>query len=121
MNVLAKEVQWSSNQCGRLWFFDKNLGEDVRLVNDSHLLDMFAVYKAEMCCQVLGVFDNAVSTADDYAELERRCCQRRATPGSAQIPNDRPEGRSSLRPEGLAKEERHSLPTPARLDRKSVV
>jgi hypothetical protein len=45
MNVLAKEVQWSSNQCGRLWFFDKNLGEDVRLVNDSHLLDMFAMYK----------------------------------------------------------------------------
>ena len=37
MNVLAKEVQWSSNQCGRLWFFHKNLG-DVRLVNDSHLL-----------------------------------------------------------------------------------
>ena len=29
MNVLAKEVQWSSRQCGRLWFFDKNLGEDV--------------------------------------------------------------------------------------------
>jgi len=92
MNVLAKEVQWSSNQCGRLWFFDKNLGEDVRLVNDNHLLDMFAMYKVEMCCQVLGVFDNAVSTADDYAELERRCCEQRATPGSAQIPNDRPEG-----------------------------
>ena len=34
---------------------------------------MFAMYKAEMCCQVLGVFDNAVSTADDYAELEPLC------------------------------------------------
>ena len=45
-----------------------NLGEDVRLVNDCHLLDMFAMYKAEMCCHVLGVFDNAVSTADDYAD-----------------------------------------------------
>ena len=31
------------------------------------------MYKAEMCCQVLGVFDNAVSTADDYAELEPLC------------------------------------------------
>ena len=50
-----------------------NLGEDVRLVNDCHLLDMFAMYKAEMCCHVLGVFDNAVSTADDYAELEPLC------------------------------------------------
>jgi len=74
MNVLAKEVQWSSRQCGRLWFFDKNLGEDVRLVNDRQLLDMFSMYKAEMCCQVLlGVFDNSVSTADDYAELEPLC------------------------------------------------
>ena len=34
--------------------------------------------------------------------------------------NDRPEGRSNLRPEGLAKEEQRSLPTPARLsDRKA--
>jgi len=32
------------------------------------------MYKAEMCCQVLlGVFDNSVSTADDYAELEPLC------------------------------------------------
>ena len=30
--------------------------------------------------------------------------QQRTTPGPAQIPNDRPEERSSLRPEGLAKE-----------------
>ena len=73
MNVLAKEVLLSSNQCGRLWFFDKNLREDVRLVNDSHLLDMFAMYKAKMCCQVLRVFDNSVSSADDYAELEPLC------------------------------------------------
>ena len=35
---------------------------------------MFAMYKAEMCCQVLvGVFDNSVSTTDDYAELEPLC------------------------------------------------
>ena len=32
----------------------------------------------------------------------RRRCRRRATPGPAQITNDRPEERSSLRPEGLA-------------------
>ena len=33
----------------------------------------------------------------------RRRCERRATSGPAQNPNDRPEGRSNLRPEGLAK------------------
>ena len=40
--------------------------------------------------------------------------------GRPKIPNDRPEGRSNLRPEGLAWKERRSLPTPARLsDRKA--
>ena len=31
------------------------------------------MYKAEMCCQVLGVFDNSVSTTDDHAKLEPLC------------------------------------------------
>ena len=35
---------------------------------------------------------------------QQTALQRCATPGPAQIPNDRPEERSSLRPEGLAKE-----------------
>ena len=35
---------------------------------------------------------------------QQTALQRRATPGPAQIPNDRPEERSSLRPKGLAKE-----------------
>ena len=39
---------------------------------------------------------------------------------SSQIPNDRPQGRSNLRPEGLAEEERRPFLTPARLsDRKA--
>ena len=43
-------------------------------MNDSHSLDMFDMYKAEMCCQVLvGVFDNSVSTTDDHAKLEPLC------------------------------------------------
>ena len=50
----------------------------------------------------------------------RRRCERRATPGPAQKPNDRPEERSNLRPKGLAKEEQRPLPTLARLsDRKA--
>jgi len=54
------------------------------------------------------------------ARPSRRCCERRATPRPAQKPNDRPEGRSSLRPESLAKKKWRSLPTPARLsDRKT--
>ena len=38
------------------------------------------------------------------SSAQQTTLQHRATPGPAQIPNDRPEERSSLRPEGLAKE-----------------
>ena len=38
------------------------------------------------------------------SSAQQTALQRRATPGPAQIPNDRPEERSSLRPEGLVKE-----------------
>ena len=54
------------------------------------------------------------------ARPSRQHCERRTAPGLAQIPKNRPEGRSNLRPKGLAKEEQRSLLTPARLsDRKA--
>ena len=40
--------------------------------------------------------------------------------GQPKYLNDRPEGRSDLRLEGLAKKERRSLPTPARLSDRKV-
>ena len=41
--------------CG---FFDKRMCEDVRLVNDFQLNDVFDMYKDQMHCQlVVGVFE----------------------------------------------------------------
>jgi hypothetical protein len=53
MKVLAVELKWAPNQSAKLWFFDRNFGEDVRLVDDGHLIQMFQMYKSEMFCQIL--------------------------------------------------------------------
>ena len=61
---LRNEVKWASNQSASLWFFDKNVQEDVRLVSDIQMIDLFDMYMFEMCCCLLvGVFDNAVANA----------------------------------------------------------
>ena len=50
---LCEEVSWSSNQMGTIWYFDKNLGEDVMIVDDNQFQNMFEIYKIEMHCKVL--------------------------------------------------------------------
>ena len=48
--------------------------EDVRLDSDIQMIDLFDMYKSEMCCRVLvGVFNNAVSDALEYELLEPLC------------------------------------------------
>jgi len=74
MESLRNEVKWTSNQSASLWFFDKNVQEDVRLVSDIQMIDLFDMYKSEICCYVLvGVFDNVVSHALEYELLEPLC------------------------------------------------
>ena len=71
---LRNEVKCASNQSASVWFFDKNVQEDVRLVSDIQMIDLFDMYRSEMCCRVLvGVFDNAVSDAHEYELLEPLC------------------------------------------------
>ena len=71
---LWNKAKWASNQSASLWFFDKNVQEDVKLVSDIQMIDLFDMYKSEMCCCVLvGVFDNVVSDAFEYELIEPLC------------------------------------------------
>lgn len=55
LSMVSSEVNWSSNQNGTIWFFDKTLCEEVMLVDDVQFQNMFEMYKSEMHCQVLVV------------------------------------------------------------------
>jgi hypothetical protein len=57
-----------------MWFFDKNLKEDVRLTSEIQMIDLFDMYKAQMSCHfVVGVFDKSVSNAPEFDLLEPLC------------------------------------------------
>jgi hypothetical protein len=57
-----------------VWFYDKKVGEDVKLENDFQMHDLFEMYKDQMCCQVIvGVLDNCLRELDEFATLEPLC------------------------------------------------
>ena len=61
VSSLLKEVNWGSNQSSTVWFYDKRMGEDVRLDNVIQMIGMFEMYKSEMrCVIVVGIFDKAL-------------------------------------------------------------
>uniref|UniRef100_K3ZMA5 Uncharacterized protein n=1 Tax=Setaria italica TaxID=4555 RepID=K3ZMA5_SETIT len=41
MNSLRNKVKWAPNQDATVWFFDKRIGEDVRLTNEIKMLDLY--------------------------------------------------------------------------------
>jgi hypothetical protein len=57
---LSEVVSWSYNQKGTVWFFDKNVGEDVMILDDNQFQNMFEMYASEMHCKVLIVVDNTL-------------------------------------------------------------
>ena len=74
MQSLQSAVKWSSNQCATVWFFDKNLKEDVRVTSEIQMIDLFDMYKAQMSCHfVVGVLDKSVSNAPEFDLLEPLC------------------------------------------------
>lgn len=54
-----------------IWFFNKNAGEDVRLVDEVQFQNLIGMYKSKMHCQViLVVLDKALWDEDEFDHLE---------------------------------------------------
>ena len=71
---LANEMNLCTNQTPTVWFFDKRLNEDVRLVDEIQMVDLFEMYKEEMTCQVtVGVFDSSICVEHEFDALEHLC------------------------------------------------
>jgi len=71
---LANEMNLCTNQTPTVWFFDKRLNEDVRLVDEIQMVDLFEMHKEEMTCQVIvGVFDSAICVEHEFDALEPLC------------------------------------------------
>jgi len=74
LSSISDELKLHSNQLPTLWFFDKRLHEDVRLVSEIQMLDIFEMYKEEMSCQIIvGAFDKSVCSAAEFDELQPLC------------------------------------------------
>ncbi|CAL4988329.1 unnamed protein product [Urochloa decumbens] len=74
MNSLRNEVKWADNQAATVWFFDKRVGEDVRLTNEIEMVDLFEMYKSEMSCHVVvSVCAKSVCDEHELDDLEPLC------------------------------------------------
>jgi len=70
VSSIANELNVPSNQLPTVWFFDKRLHEDVRLISEIQMVDVFEMYKEEMGCQlVVGLFDNDA----EFDDLQPLC------------------------------------------------
>jgi hypothetical protein len=77
MNSLSIELESAPNQSVIISFFDKRRNEDVNLIDEIQMLDLFDMYKEEMACQVAirvvelaTVGDDVDLEADDVHDVE---------------------------------------------------
>jgi hypothetical protein len=101
LKSLTTELNLGTNQEPTVWFYDKRLNEDCRLVDEVQMVDFFEMYKEEMTCQVVvGVFDREEIF---FASLETICV---VPPGAdAQVePEAQPEAAGSMPKEPNANE-----------------
>jgi len=74
LESLSKELKWGPNQVPTVWFVDKRCGEDVRLVDERQMTDLFEMYKPEMIYQVIvSIFDKDVVAEHEYDTLGSLC------------------------------------------------
>jgi hypothetical protein len=72
MKYLTTELNLSTDQTTTVWFYDKRMYEDCRLVEEIQMIDFFEMYKEEMRSQILVyVFDKDKCTEEpNYDALE---------------------------------------------------
>nr|AAP12925.1 transposon protein, putative, mutator sub-class [Oryza sativa Japonica Group] len=68
MESLRVEFKWGSNQSPLVWYFNKNLGEDVRLIGDTDLPDIFEMYATEASFHLL------VAVLEESMDVASVCC-----------------------------------------------
>uniref|UniRef100_I1QU88 CCHC-type domain-containing protein n=1 Tax=Oryza glaberrima TaxID=4538 RepID=I1QU88_ORYGL len=68
MESLRVEFKWGSNQSPSVWYFNKNLGEDVRLIGDADLPDIFEMYATEARFHLL------VAVLEESMDVASVCC-----------------------------------------------
>lgn len=74
LSSLSNKVNWGMEKAVALWYFDKRMGEDVRLTNETQMVDLFEMYKSANCCQVVAVIlDKTVQLQHEFDELEPIC------------------------------------------------
>ncbi|CAN6217262.1 unnamed protein product, partial [Urochloa humidicola] len=74
MQSVSNEVECGENQCATVWFYDKTMEEDVRIVDDVQMATFFDMYKTEMQCQlVVSVLDKSLCEAHEFDYLEPIC------------------------------------------------
>ena len=111
MKCLENEVKWAPNQSATVWFFHKKLGEDIRLIEEFHLRDMFEIYEAEMRCHVVvAILDNSkIAEVVLTEELEPLCM---VLPDEGAPANQKEASASKVAgSEGAAAEEADALET----------
>ena len=70
VSTITNELNVPSNQLPIVWFFDKRLYEDVKLISEIQMVDVLEMYKEEMGCQlVVGLFDNDA----EFDDLQPLC------------------------------------------------
>ena len=70
---LATELNLCNNQTPTVWFFDKRLNEDARLVDEIQMVDLFEMHEEMTCQVVVGVFDSSICVEHEFDALEPLC------------------------------------------------
>ena len=64
-------IEFSANQTPTVCFYDKRLKEDAILHDEIQMIDLFEMYKEEMCCLVVvRVFDREKCLQSDFDGLK---------------------------------------------------